>query len=291
MIERRFTLPLEDGRTIRGDLRLSEGEPPRSAIAVVHGFKGFKDWGFFPYLCECLAHEGHAVASLNFSLNGIGDDPTEFTELEAFARNTFSRDVGEILHVLGEMREGGILPVPPTKVGLLGHSRGGGEAILAADRDRRVDALVTWAAIAYLDRWPDETKAEWRRKGRIHVFNSRTGQEMPLDLTLLEDYERNRESLDIEAAASRLGRVPWLIVHGEEDTSVSVGDARRLKAADPHANLEIIPGAGHGFEAGHPFQGSTPELDRAIRLTSEHFRRHLLPSDDDVDERARAQDG
>lgn len=290
MIERPFKLPLEDGRTLRGDLRLPEGEPPRSAVVVVHGFKGFKDWGFFPHLCESLAGDGHAVVSFNFSLNGIGDDPTAFTELEAFARNTFSRDVGEILRVLDETRGGGILAVPPARIGLLGHSRGGGEAILAADRDDHLDALVTWAAVAYLDRWPEETKAEWRRTGRIHVMNSRTGQEMPLNLSLLEDYESNRGRLDIESAASRLRDLPWLIVHGEDDTSVSVEDARRLEAANPRADLELIPGAGHGFEAGHPFAGPTPELDQAIRLTSKHFRRYLMGSEGDEDA-ARPQDG
>lgn len=97
MIERPFTISLQDETKIRGDLRLPEGEPPLSAIVVAHGFKGFKDWGFFPHLCECLARDGHAVVSFNFSLNGIGDDPTEFTQLENFARNTLSRDVDEIL--------------------------------------------------------------------------------------------------------------------------------------------------------------------------------------------------
>lgn len=291
MIERPFALPLEDGRALRGDLRLPEGEPPRSAVVVVHGFKGFKDWGFFPYVCERLAGDGHAVVSFNFSLNGIGDDPTAFTELESFAENTFSRDVGEILRVLAAIREGGILSVPPSRIGMLGHSRGGGEAILAADRDERLDALVTWAAVGYLDRWPEQTKSEWRRTGRIHVLNSRTGQEMPLNLTLLEDYERNRERLDIGEAASRLRDLPWLIVHGEEDTSVSVDDARLLKAANPAARLEIIPGAGHGFEAHHPFAGSTPELDRAIRVTSEHFRRHLLTDSEGNEDPTRSADG
>ena len=44
---------------------------------------------------------------------------------------------------------GGELGVaPPTTVGLVGHSRGGGVAVLQAARDPRVQALVTWAAIS-----------------------------------------------------------------------------------------------------------------------------------------------
>ena len=149
--------------------------------------------------------------------------------------------------------------------------------MVAARDDDRLDALVTWAGLASFDRWPDEVKEEWRSNGRIHVTNARTGQEMPLDLTLLEDFESNAERLDIEAAAATLRDLPWLIIHGETDTSVPVWDATRLAEANPKVFVELIPGAGHAFETGHPFQGSTPELDRAIRATSEHFRQYLLP--------------
>ena len=277
MIERPFTISLQDETKIRGDLRLPEGEPPLSAIVVAHGFKGFKDWGFFPHLCECLARDGHAVVSFNFSLNGIGDDPTEFTQLENFARNTLSRDVDEILTVLSEVRGGGILSVPPTRLGLFGHSRGAGEAVVAARDDQRLNALVTWAGLGGFDRWSEEVKEEWRSEGRIYVINARTGQQMPLNLSLLEDFESHRERLDIEAAASALRDLPWLIVHGETDMSVPVSDARRLASANSDASVELIPGAGHTFEAVHPFQGSTPELDQAIRVTAAHFRRYLLP--------------
>ena len=277
MIERRFGIKLPDGETLHGDVRSPEGAPPPSAVVVAHGFKGFKDWGFFPYLCECLTRDGHTVVSFNFSLNGIGDDPETFTDLEAFGRNTLTREVGEIIRVIQEVREGGIVPVPPARVGLLGHSRGGGGAIVAARDDALVDALVTWAAVADFDRFSPEVKEEWRRDGRIYVENARTGQEMPLDLSLLEDYEANRERLDIEAAAGAITGVPWLIVHGEADRSVSVEDARRLAAANPSAALELIPGAGHTFEATHPFRRSTPALDRAIRATGHHLLRYLCP--------------
>ena len=275
MIQRPFTVVLDDGELIRGELRLPEGPPTSSAVVVVHGFKGFKDWGFFPHVCGSLASDGHAVVSFNFSRGGIGSDPMRFTELEAFARNTVSREVDEVLGILRSVRDDDLLPRLPERIGLLGHSRGGGDAIVAARDDGHVDALATWAAIATFDRWSDEVKETWRREGRIHVENARTGQQMPLDVTLLEDFEANRERLDVEAAAAQL-RIPWLIVHGEDDPAVSALDARRLVRANPDAMLEMIPGAGHTFEATHPFQGPTPELERALEATRRHFRRHLL---------------
>ena len=273
MIQRRWTRILPDGAVLRADVRLPEGPPPRGAIVVVHGFKGFKDWGFFPWLAERLVSAGFAVVAPNFSLNGIGRDPEDFTELEAFARNTLSREVEELRLVLAALVEGALLPIPPERIGLLGHSRGGGDAVLVA-ASAGVDALVTWAAVADFDRWSDEVKAEWRSSGRIHVLNGRTGQQMPLDVTLLEDFEANRDALDVEAAAARV-QAPWLILHGTDDTSVHPEDARRLARANPAARLHLVEGGGHTFGATHPFDAAPASLLEALDLTRVHFRRHL----------------
>ncbi len=290
MIHRTFEIPLEPGSAteeaaaaIHGDLRLPEGPAPRAAVIVAHGFKGFKDWGFFPHLCERLAGEGFAVVSFNFSLNGVHPSaPTEFSDLDAFGRNTLTRELDDLHRVLDETARGDLLPRRPDRVGLLGHSRGGGSAILAA-REREVHALVTWCAVATFDRWMHSTKREWRGKGRIFVANARTGQQMPLDVGLLEDFEANRERLDVEGAAAAV-RAPWLIVHGAEDESVPVYEAERLARAAsrtatggprPGARLRIVEGAGHTFEVGHPFEAPSPELEDAVEASVDHFREHL----------------
>lgn len=291
-----FTIALDDGEVIRGEVRVPAGTTPVSAVVVVHGFKGFRRWGFFPHSCDALASDGHAVVSFDFSLNGIGPDGESFTRLEAFERNTLSREVNELLRVLHEVRSGNLGLEPPRRIGVLGHSRGGGIAVLASLEDAvsrpggdaalhpgghsgqaGPDALVTWAAVARFGTWSEDLKAEWRRNGRIHVLNSRTGQQLPLGRGLLDDFETNRKRLDVEGAARELANfdVPWLIVHGEDDPTVSEADARQLAGAHPGATLELVPGAGHTFGARHPFEGSGPELDRVLDSTRRHFRRHL----------------
>ena len=266
----------EGTELIRGDVRVPEGPPPRTAVVLVHGFKGFKDWGFFPWLAEELAAAGHAVVSFNFSRNGIGPDLETFTELDRFGRNTLSRELDELLWVLDRVEEGAWVPRAPRKIGLLGHSRGGGDAVLAARTHEAVGALVTWSAVATFDRWEEETKEEWREDGVVYVLNGRTGQQMPLEVSLLEDYEANRERLDVEAAAGRV-RAPWLIVHGRQDLSVDEEDARRLARASGQARLLLVEGAGHTYEVGHPFEGPSPELIQAVEATRRHFHTHLEP--------------
>jgi len=270
-----FTREVRRGDLLRGDVRIPDGPPPRSAVVVVHGFKGFKDWGFFPWICGRLASAGHAVVSFNFSRNGIGSDPDRFTNLDAFAANTLSMEQAELRSVLAEVLDGDLLPRRPRKVGLLGHSRGGGQSILATASEPRVAALVTWAAVAHFDRWTEETKARWRDEGRIWVLNQRTGEQMPLDRSLLDDFEAHRDTLDVTAAAARV-HAPWLIVHGTEDLTVWPGEAETLRGAAEGASLHLVHGAGHTFQAKHPFEQAPPELREAAERTLQHFDAHLL---------------
>ena len=45
-----FTIESSEGLPIRGDLESTGGA--RALVVIVHGFKGFKDWGFFPWVAE-----------------------------------------------------------------------------------------------------------------------------------------------------------------------------------------------------------------------------------------------
>lgn len=276
LIRRAFTREPRPGDTLRGDVRIPEGPPPRAAVVVSHGFKGFKDWGFFPWVAEQLAGRGFAVVTFNYSRNGIGSEPDRFTDLDRFGRNTLSLEQAELRSVVAEVLDGDLLPRRPRRVGLLGHSRGGGQAVLAAAAEPRLGALVTWAAVSQFDRWTEETKAEWRESGRIWVLNQRTGEQMPVGLELLQDFETHREELDVAAAARRVA-APWLIVHGTDDLTVWPGEAETLTRSNAGARLHLVDKAGHTFEVGHPFQGPSRQLQEALDRTADHFSRHLDP--------------
>ena len=281
--ERRETTP-PHGDVIRLDVRRPSGRTPRSAVLVVHGFKGFKDWGFFPYLCERLAADGHWVASFNFSLNGTGPSLVDFSDLDAFGRNTLSREMEDLHWMLDRVADGTWSGgEPPAATGVLGHSRGGGASIVAVAERNRADAgadgrgvasLVTWAAISTFQRWTEDHARDWESRGVAYVTNARTGQEMPMYRSLQDDLIANRERLDVTAAAGRV-RAPWLVLQGSEDSAVSVDEARALAAAGPAAELRILDGWGHTFGAVHPMEAPSPGLEAAVDATLRHFRESL----------------
>jgi dienelactone hydrolase len=265
-------LTAADGGPLRLDIRSSArpGEN-RPAVLILHGFKGFKDWGFFPPLAERLALAGFTAVSFNFSGSGVGDGE-EFDELERWGRQRPSTDLEDVRIVVDYAVSQGA-----PWVGLVGHSRGGGLAILQAARDPRIRAVVTWAAVDHFLRFSDEDVARWRRDGTLAVVNARTGQVLPLYRDALEDCEAHGAGkLNVLVAAGHLAG-PWLIVHGSEDESVAAEVARRLSgAAGPNARLMIVEGAGHTFGVRHPWAGSTPAFDAVLDRTIE-FLAAALP--------------
>ena len=257
-------------------VRAAGRQSPRPAVVLLHGFKGFRSWGFFPTLADRLARAGFTAVSYSASGSGV-DAKGEFVFPDRFGHNTYSAERADLRTVLTALWAGELGTAAPTKLGLMGHSRGGGVVVLQAAKDPRVGALVTWASISSVDRWASGTKADWRAKGRIDVVNSRTHQVLPLYQDLLDEVEQQRSNrLDLEMAAREV-KAPWLLLHGEEDESVATTESERLHAENGRATTElrIVNGAGHTFGAKHPLEGVPETLERTMQATLTWFGSHL----------------
>ena len=269
------------GRAFEADATYwADDQPPAGAGAAkpvllfVHGFKGFKDWGHFPLLADFFAARGFVFVKLNLSHNGLVVGGTgDLEDLDAFGRNNFSLELDDIGQVIDALFTPGATPVPAAAMDLgrfflAGHSRGGGLVLLKAAEDPRVRALATWAAIAEVHpQWPQAVFDEWARTGVLHVPNTRTGHQLPLHYQLVEDYHAHRARLDIAHNVRRHLRQPLLVVHGDDDETVSVAAAHTLQQLRPDAELLLLPGATHMFGGAHPWPHA--ELPAPARTVAE----------------------
>lgn len=224
-----------------------------------------------PWLAERLAGEGCCVVTVTSPGSGIGPSGTH-TELEALASSTHSRELDEVARLVDEIQEGSLLPRKPGRLVLLGHGRGGAHALLHAVDDERVATVVSWAAPSALDRWSEATRETWRREGRLHVPEPRSGRQLPLDRAVLDDVEAAGDRLDPLVAAGRFER-PWLLVHGRDDEVVDVAEARELAARASRARLVLVERADHHFGATEPVTTASTALRRALQATVDHLRR------------------
>ena len=278
MLRKSFTLINGSNEYIRGDLRYREDSRNVPAVIICHGFKGFKDWGFFPLLGETLAKAGYATITFNFSRNGIGSDLVSFTELDQFAANTCSHELADLDTVYSAVKNGelGNGIIDNENIALMGHSRGGGIALLFAAKHPELTTLVTWSAIATVNRYSDTELDEWKKRGFIEIENRRTKQLMRINRHFIEDLEKNKDRLDILKAASNI-EVPTMIVHGENDESVPSGEADQIyeNLSSPEKQLEIIENGSHTFNTTHPMDSRPPQFEIAMDITESWFDKYL----------------
>lgn len=278
-------VPSTEGLPIRYDLYspISRNGLSFPVILFIHGFKGFKDWGPFPDVCEELARAGYGVVAMNFSLNGIGENKTEFTEMELFERETFSQDLDDIGTVIDALQRGKIndnhANLNTDMIGLVGHSRGGQTAIAAAVEYDAVQTLVTWSAVAdYRERWTDAMKKDWEEKGFTEIENTRTGQMMRIGKVVYEDSINNAERVIAIERVKEL-RIPSLFIHGRDDESVDSTNSEKLHIAcsSSEKELRLVANGTHTYGASHPFedQDFPKPLSEVLDWTEGWFTEYL----------------
>lgn len=267
ILQQTFIVPGSDGKPMLADLTYDNDHKNAPMVIFVHGFKGFKDWGTHNMVAEYFVQKGFRFFKFNFSHNGTTpENPIDFADLGLFSDNTFTKefyDLDQVITFAGSGKEF----TPAKNVSLIGHSRGGGICIIQAAKDPRVNKLITWASVAdFSSLWKREQLAEWREKGVIYTYNTRTKQNTPLKVNLLYDLEKNHKEYNILNAAARIN-IPWLIIHGDEDENVLLTDGQQLQDRNKEAEFMIIPYANHVFGASHPY--TKEEMPLQLQLVCE----------------------
>jgi pimeloyl-ACP methyl ester carboxylesterase len=250
----------------------------------LHGFKGYMDWGCWHGVGNEFAAVGLRFLRFNFTHNGTSaEQPREFVDLEGFAQNNYLIELNEARAVLDWAKEEFWIPnapgepeASPAPIHLIGHSRGGGIAVLAAAATPAVQSLACWAGVDdFATRFPTgKALAQWKRTGRLDMLNGRTGQIMHINYQHFSTFQTHKAALDIPAAARRFKK-PALILHGTSDGAVAESCAHNLHAALPQSELHFIQRAGHTFGAHEPWEHDNlpTHLAEVTGRTIDFFRR------------------
>jgi pimeloyl-ACP methyl ester carboxylesterase len=229
----------------------------KPVVIFAHGFKGFKDWGTWEAIGKQIVEAGFVFIKFNFSHNGTTpENPSDFDNLEAFGHNNYSIELDDLGCVLDWVETQNIITnteINIDNVSLIGHSRGGGVAIIKAYEDNRIKRLITWASVGTLD-WMFKPKMVemWGLQGVHLIVNGRTKQDMPLYFQLFEDFKTNEERFSTETALRNFTK-PHLILQGTNDPAIPVAAAELHKSWNKNARLVLINDADHVFGGNHPF--------------------------------------
>jgi pimeloyl-ACP methyl ester carboxylesterase len=271
-IEKNILLERVNKKTILIDTFYNTNKTDQPVVIFCHGYKGFKDWGAWDLMAKQIAEAGYCFIKFNFSHNGgTVDNPIDFPDLEAFGQNNYTKELDDLKDVMDwvQVYFRKNASIDTNRIHLIGHSRGGGIAILKASEDDRVKKLVTLASVSdFGNRFGTENEIqEWKENGVKYVQNGRTKQQMPHYYQFYEDFKTNEVRLHIQSAAKQLD-IPTLIIHGDKDTSVRIQEAYNIHKWSKTSQIEIIEDADHVFNTKHPWQSNSlsENLDKIVRL-------------------------
>lgn len=264
-IHKNLVISKKNNKPIVLDIFALENKIKKPLVIYCHGYKGFKDWGANQLIANQFARNGVVFLKFNFSHNGgTIEQPVDFPDLDAFANNTFSKELEDIETVINwifsEKQFADDLNL--NDITIIGHSRGAGISIIKAEQDARIQKVVSWAGVSdFISRFPvGEPLHQWKKDGVAYIENTRTKQQMPLSYQLYEDLIKNQDRLNIQRAAKKLNK-PHLIVHGSLDPTVSIKEAKLLHTWSNKSTLEIIEGSNHVFQASHPWLEDKMPID------------------------------
>ena len=267
------------GRAFLSDVFYEENNLKKPVAILTHGFQGFKDWGAYDLVAEQFAQEDFVFVKYNSSHNGTTiEQPMEFADTEAFGHNNFSIELDDLAVVIDWVCSEGF-PIDKNEIDtdriyLIGHSRGGGIAMLKAGEDKRVKKVSPWASVNEFGKyWKQDQMEKIKQDGVIYVTNGRTKQQLPVYWQMYEDYFAHMKRLYIPDVVKSL-RTPMIIIHGTDDETVPYLSAVELKEWKPDAELILIEGANHVFGAQHPWiHDSLPaHMNKAVTETVRFFK-------------------
>jgi len=263
-ITKNIIIPGQHQKPLLTDVFYSNNTIPKPIIIFCHGYKGFKDWGAWDLMAKAFAEAGFFFIKFNFSHNGgTAAQPIDFPDLEAFGNNNYTKELDDLETIINWISEHSEFKTNAdrNKLHLIGHSRAGGIVTIKAEENNRIKKVVSLAGVCDFGKRTATIGDlnEWKREGVKYILNGRTKQQMPHFYQFYKDFIDNEERLTIKRAVSNL-KIPYLIIHGNADTSVLIDEAKSLHQWSPNSELVVIEGANHVFGASHPWTQTTLTL-------------------------------
>lgn len=262
-----FTLQNKHDLELLGDTH-TPSETPRACVILLHGFKGYKDYGFIPVLAHDLCEEGMIVHRFNSSTSGMTNEIDTFARTDLFALDTWTRQVDDVVRMVNAVRDGE-LAGSDLPIYLIGHSRGGAAVLLAGGRhgdELDLAGVITINAIDQCSRISTMTHSEMLEQGYIISTSARTKQDLKINSTWLSEQLEDPDAHDVLLQASRL-RCPACVIHGDSDQAVDPSAGIAIANACSTQVHTLIEG-NHVLNMPNPSDGNTAKSQQLLETTS-----------------------
>lgn len=256
-----FRIEVEGGLLLNGDVKVYESNEKLPVLVLAHGFRGAKDWSFWPEVSSRFAAAGFYTVRFDFSRIAAKGEASALDEQAVAAAHTVSQELSDLETVVRYVRDGR-LPLASRadaeRLAVLGHSRAGGSVIVLGAGQEEVKAVVVWNGGGSPNR-PVAANDEALTLAQQAI---------------LDDLAANAERFDVHRSFVALTK-PALVVQGDQDNARLLEANRKLREAAPAQAFVDVALADHTFNASHPYEGATPQLEQALEATVEFLNRTL----------------
>ncbi len=272
-----------ESRPFAMDIRCRDhGSEKLPLVMFIHGFKGFKDFGPFNMMADLFADYGFVFAKPSLSHCGTTlENPHRIVDLEAFSRDNMSVQMDDLQVAIETLFDPQKNPLYDRcdfdRFYLIGHSRGGSEALItAAEHPELVKGVATWAAVANFEElWTAVSLFLWRMRGTFWEWDQWNDEYLPVSYGIAEDYYDNYERLDILKAVGKL-QIPLFVAHPLDDVVVPATHALEITERHHHHHESLLlHDGGHIFGMKNPHRDARlpPPLKKIVERTANFFHR------------------
>ena len=228
-MDQRFTV---DGIELAAHLSRPVQLHPRAqpGLVIAHGFPaeaggGINSTASYPEFADRVATE-LGWAALAYASRGVGESGGDFSLLG------WLRDLnGAVAHLRESVTIDGVWVV--------GFGTGGALAIEAAAADPQINGVAAVASPADFEDWA-------RNPRKLLVLSREMGVIRDPDFPeSFDHWAEGLKSVRAADAASRLSPRELIVIHGGDDETVPVFDARAVADSHGSADLRIVYGGGH----------------------------------------------
>lgn len=231
--QRRVTISNPCGEALVGVFDDTGGQ---GTIVLCHGFRSSKESSTLSSVATKLVETGYS--SFRFDFSGNGESEGEFQY------GNYWKEVEDLRFVILSLTSQG------HKVkAIVGHSKGGNVVLLYASKYHDVSTIVNLCGRFNLqngikDRLGESGFALVEKQGFVEV-KDRNGD---VEYIVTEKSLRDRLNTDMKSAVSNIPEnFRVLTVHGSEDKTVNVEEAREFHKYIRNHTLSLVEGANHGY--------------------------------------------
>lgn len=205
-------------------------------VIMLHGTGSNRDeaGNGFKLLAPALAEKG--IASIRYDFPGSGESTVSYL---LYSNSEASKNTLTVANYVSSLKG-----IDKDKLGILGWSQGGTDALLVAGESNRFKSIATWAGSLELsDMLTTAMREEALSKGQTTMeFGWRSA--LPLSQKWIDESDTMDVLEEVANITSPIGSF-----HGSLDQDVPYSDSEKVQAASTNTNSELITieGTGHTY--------------------------------------------